>query len=111
MRHERRSCNLRVRESARELFGGRLAVKRQGEAFDVVRALPAVQRDDRGVEIEEALSAPELFVVDAVAALDLAVLLGSARLDVAMPDAGLLEREDEVQGELGAVVRLRLANR
>src|SRR5262245_50846202 len=111
MRHERYSGDLRVRQPMRELFGRGVALQRQREELDIVRALPAVKRDDRGVEIEEALAVPELFVVDAVAALDLAVLLRSSRLGVAMRDPGLFERENKVQRELSVVVRLHLADR
>src|SRR5882724_1525555 len=57
------------------------------------------------------MPAPELLVVDAVAALDLAVLLRTARADVAVANPGALDRQDEGERELGAVVSLNLANR
>jgi hypothetical protein len=52
--------------------------------------------------------APELLVVDPVAALHLAVLLGAARLDVPVPDAPALDREDEAERELGTAIGLDL---
>jgi len=50
-------------------------------------------------------------VVDLVAALHLAVLLGTARADVAVPDAAPLDGEDKGECELGTVVGLDLSNR
>jgi hypothetical protein len=54
-------------------------------------------RCDRGVESEKVLPSHELFVVDAVGALDLAIVLRHPRLDVAMSAARLFERENKVQ--------------
>ena len=45
-----------------------------------------------------------------MAALDLAVLLRTARADVAVANTGALDRQDEGERELGAVVGLNLAN-
>ena len=108
MRHDGPSSDLRVRERARELFGGSVAVEREREAFDIVGALPMGQRCSRGLEVQEALPSPELLVVDTVAPLHLPVLLGAPRLDAPMPDARLLHPEDKVQRELCAVIGLHL---
>jgi hypothetical protein len=50
-------------------------------------------------------------LIDPVAALDLAVLLRSPRSDVPVTDARLLQRQRKVEGKLGTVVRLDLADR
>ena len=50
-------------------------------------------------------------LVDAVAAFDLAVLLGAPRLDVPVAEAGELGGQHEVEGELGAVIGLHLLDR
>jgi hypothetical protein len=55
--------------------------------------------------------ASELLSVNAVTALDLAVLLGSARLNLAVANARSLDRQDEAEGELGPVAGLDLSNR
>src|ERR1044071_8355466 len=56
------------------------------------------------------MPAPELLVVDAMAALDLAVLLRTARTDVAVAHTGTLDGQEEGERELGTVVGLNLAN-
>jgi hypothetical protein len=85
-------------------------MQRGGETLDVVGPLPHAEGSGGGREVIKALATPELLAVDTVAALDLAVLLRAARLDVAMPDAGLLDGEREGQGELGAIVTLQAAD-
>ena len=44
----------------------------------IVRAFPGAQSDGRGIEVAESVTSPELFLVDAMTALYLAVLLGPA---------------------------------
>jgi hypothetical protein len=60
-----------------KFFGGCAPVKRQGEAFVVVSALPASESFSGRLEVLEAVPPPELLVVDAMAPLDFAVLLRS----------------------------------
>src|SRR5262252_5116571 len=57
------------------------------------------------------MASPDLLAVDAVAALDLAVLLRPARLDVAVPHAGSLYSQLKRQWKLGPVVALNLTDR
>lgn len=97
-------------EKARELLHRRLPVERQREALEVVDALPSTQGVDRGREVGRRHATPELLGVDAMAALDLAVLFRAARPDVAVFDARLLHRQREGQRELGAVVAVEPTN-
>lgn len=73
----------------------------------VVRILPAAERVCRVGEVAEVMAAPELLVVDPMAALDLPVLLGPPWADVAMADPRGLDREREGEGEFLAVVILK----
>ena len=59
-----------------QFLGGRPALHGHGEAQLVVHALPLADRNLGRLKGLEALSAPELLGVNAVTALDLAVLLG-----------------------------------
>jgi hypothetical protein len=72
---------------ARQLFGGRPPLKRQGEALVVVLGFPGPEADGGGGEIGEPLAAPELLVVNPMTALHLAVLLRAPRFDVAVADS------------------------
>ena len=69
-------------ENGRQFLGGRLALQGHGEAQLVVHALPLAERHLSRLKNLEAVPAPELLGVNAVTALDLAVLLGPARLNV-----------------------------
>src|SRR5882724_7493733 len=57
------------------LPGRSAAGKGQGEALIVVRGLPDSKRSSGRLEVGEAVPAPELLLIDAVAPLDFAVLL------------------------------------
>ncbi len=97
-------------KAQRELFSARLALERQGgEAFVVIVVLPRGQGWHSGLETGEGVPAPKLFLVSAVTALDLAVLLGMSRLDVPIPDPGLLN-DQEGQREFSTVVGLKFPN-
>src|SRR5262245_21795976 len=87
-----------------QLFGRGLALQGQREALIVIRPLPIPERHRGGVEVREALAAPELLVVDAVAPLDLPVLLRPSGADIPMPNAGRFHRERKRERELAAVV-------
>src|SRR5262249_19158324 len=63
------------RKKALKFFRGSLALQRDGEALEVVAALPCVERQEGCCEVGRCLSAPELLGIDAMAALDSAVLL------------------------------------
>ena len=76
----------------------------------VVSGLPRPKADGGGLEIGESLPPPELLLVDPMTALDLAVLLRAARLDVAMPDPEGLHGQGKGEGELMPVVTLELAD-
>src|SRR5262245_16224627 len=108
VRHMARS---RGRQHSREFLSGCAPVECHGEPVLVVDALPRTQRYRRSLECLEALTTPELVVVNAVTAFDLAVLFRAARPDVAMADAAALPREDEREWKLGAVIGLDLADR
>jgi hypothetical protein len=56
----------------------------------------------------EGVPPPKLLGIHAVAALDLAVLIGTPRLDVPKVDAAPLDGEEKGEGELRAVVGLQL---
>ena len=72
---------------------------------------PCAERRDGVVEGRESLSARELFGINAVAALNLAVLLEAPWADVPMRDARLHHLEREGERKFEAVVALELANR
>src|SRR5262249_44241203 len=74
-------------EDGRELLRRGEALQGHGEAPLVVFALPGPQADVRRLERREAGPPPELLGIDAMAAFDLAVLIGPARLDVPVPNA------------------------
>jgi hypothetical protein len=65
------------------------------EALKVVGTLPVAQRRGRRLEIVEGSMAPEFFVIDSMAALDLAILLRASRPDVSMADPRFLDRKRE----------------
>jgi hypothetical protein len=69
---------------------------------------PGAQTDSGRIEVIEAPAPPELFLIDPVAAFDLAVLLGTPRLDVPVPDPQGLHGQRECEGELLPVVALQL---
>jgi len=73
--------------------------------------LPLADRKFSRFKRLRARPAPELLGVNMVTALDLAVLLGPAGLNVAVANAHWLDRQDEAEGELGPVVGLDLSNR
>jgi hypothetical protein len=79
-------------------------MQRHREAFVVVPALPRGECLVGRIEILAAIASPEFFVIDAMAAFDLAVLLRASRPDIAHPHAEVLTGEREEQRELGAVV-------
>jgi hypothetical protein len=87
-----------------EFLGWRPALEGQREAIVVVVGFPGAQAHRGRIEILELLPAPELLLIDAVAAFDLAVLLGAPRLDVPVPDAQGLDRQGEREREFVAVV-------
>jgi len=70
---------LEGREQPIELFGARLAMQGHREALEVVHALPVPERDRRLIERTEAITCPELLVVDPMTTFDLAVLVRPRR--------------------------------
>ena len=101
----------RSRQQAREFFGRRPSLQRQGEALVVVSSFPGPEADRGRGEVVESLTAPELLVVNAMTALHLAVLLGAPGLDVAVPDPERLHGERKGEGKLMPVVALKLPDR
>ena len=89
-----------------KFFGGCAPVKRQGEAFVVVSALPASESFRGRLEVLEAVPPPELLVVDPMAPLDFAVLLRSPGPNVSVADPGGLDPEHEGKRELLPMVAL-----
>ena len=81
-----------------EFFGWCAPMERQGEAFVVVPGFPVLNGGRGCLEVRETLSAPELLLVDPVAAFHLAVLFRTPRADVAMPDPAALYREAKANG-------------
>ena len=71
------------------------AAERERKALKVVGTLPVAQRRGRRLEIVEGSMAPEFFVIDSMAALDLAILLRASRPDVSMADPRFLDRKRE----------------
>ena len=90
-----------------KFFGRRAALKSEGEAFIVVLALPAPKGGSGHLEVREALPAPELLLIDPMAPLDFAVLLGPAGPNVSMADPGGLDPQHKGEGELLPVVTLQ----
>ena len=76
----------------------------------VVGPLPSTERRGRLVEIGELVPPPKLFLVDAVAAFDLAVLLGPPWADVTVSDPGGFDAEDELERKLLSVVALQFSD-
>jgi len=72
----------------------------------VVVRLPGPQADRGRLEVLEAAPPPEFLLIDA-AALDLAILLRPARLDVVVADPERLNGEREREGELLPIVALQ----
>src|SRR5437867_485849 len=97
-------------EHGAEFLSGREAIERHREPLLVIDALPLTQLGRGSLEVLEGLAAPELLLVDPVAAFHLAVLFRTPRADVAMLDPAALYREDEGERELRAVIGLDLAN-
>ena len=75
------------REHGRQLLGGCPTVQRHREAQFVVDAFPLAESGRGRLEQLEGMPAPKLLGVNPVTALDLAVLLGPARLNVAVANA------------------------
>src|SRR5215813_1401601 len=96
-----------VAGGARPVFGRSAALKGQGEALIVVRGLPDSKPSCGRLEVGEAVPAPELLLIDAVAPLDFAVLLRASGPDVAMPDPSGFDPQHEGEGELLPVVTLQ----
>jgi hypothetical protein len=94
----------------REFLSRRLTVKRHRKPEAVVDLLPPLQRHGGLIEAREVVPIPKLLGINPVAALDLAVLFRMPRLNVPMPDAGLLHGQGDGQRGLGAVVRLQAAD-
>ncbi len=84
-------------ENGRQFLGGRPALQGHGEAEFVVHALPLADRHFGRLKGLEALPAPKLLGVNVVTALDLTVLLRSARLNLAVANAGTFDRKDEAE--------------
>src|SRR5712691_12715422 len=76
-----------------KVFGGGAALEGEGEAFIVVPGLPAPKGGRGGLEVREALPAPELLLIDPMAPLDFAVLLRPPGSNVVVADAGGLDRQ------------------
>src|ERR1700681_377874 len=74
-----------------KFFGRRAALQGEGEAFVVVPGLPAPKGGRGGLEVREALPAPELLLIDSMAPLDFAVLLRPPGSNVVVADAGGLD--------------------
>ena len=90
-----------------EFFGRGAALQREGEAFIVVLALPAPKGGGGRLEVREALPAPELLLIDPMAAFDFAVLLRPAGPNVPVADPGGFDPQHERKGELLPVVTLQ----
>src|SRR5262245_53053287 len=85
-------------------------LERDRETLMVVVPLPGAEADGGRVEIIKPLASPEFFLIDPVATLDLAVLLGTPWLDVAVPDPQRLNGQREAEWKLVPVVALELAD-
>lgn len=73
----------------------------------IVAPFPGEHGLGRGGEALEGGAAPEFFLINPMTAFDVAVLLGTPRLDVTQPQPRLLDREREGEREFGAVVDLQ----
>src|SRR5947207_2411998 len=71
------SANESRGKKAGELLRGRRSVQCHGEAIEVIPAFPRAELVSGRLKRGEGLPAPELLVVDAVAAFDFPVLLGT----------------------------------
>ena len=85
-------------------------MQREREALVVVTVLPLLQGGFGVAAICERLTVPKLFAVDAMAPLDLAVLLRPAGFDVPVPHAGRFDGQAERQRKFGPVIALNLLN-
>ncbi len=92
-----------------KFFGRGAALQREGEAFIVVPGLPAPKGGGGRLEVREALPAPELLLIDPMAAFDFAVLLRPAGPNVPVADPGGFDPQHEGKGELWPVVTLQLS--
>jgi hypothetical protein len=66
--------------------------------------IPILEGIVGGLEVLAVLASPEFFLVDPMASVDLAVLLGAPRAEIAHPNAEVLTREGEEERRLGTVV-------
>lgn len=76
----------------------------------VVDAFPLAERPVGGAERLERIPAPELFGIDPMAPLDVAVLVRPAGLDVPVTDALTLDGQEEGEGKLRSAVHLQLVD-
>lgn len=74
----------------------------------VVGVLPSWECPRRLFVGAKIVAAPELLLVDPMAALHLPVLLGTAGPDISMVDSGLCYGERKRQGKFGSIVGLEL---
>jgi hypothetical protein len=84
-------------KSGRQFLGGRSAAEREREALEVAGMFPVAEGRRGCLKGVEGSVPPELFVIDSMAALDLAVLLRAARPDIAMSNPCLLDGKREGQ--------------
>src|SRR6266536_1215018 len=105
------SASGRDAKDGRQLLGRGPALESHREPLRVVARLPRTEGARGFGEGAEGGAAPELLVVDAVAAFDFAVLLGAPRLDVPVSEAGELDGQHKVEREFGAVIGLHLLDR
>ena len=87
-----------------QLLHRRAVVERHRESFVVVLPLPSCERRFGVRDGVEVVLAPELFAVNPVTAFDLPILLGPARFDVPMFDAGGFHGQLEGDRKLRPVV-------
>ncbi len=78
-----------------EFFGRCAPMERQGESFVVVSGLPVPNGCSGSLEVLEALSTPELLLVDPMAPLDFAVLLRAPGPNVPVPAPGGFDPQHE----------------
>jgi len=99
-RRPRASGGLGEGQTQLQVLSRRLALRRERESFVVVLLLPGGESWHGRLEIGEGMAAPELLLVNAVTAFDLAVLLGKSCLDVPTPDPGFLNAQRKGQREI-----------
>src|SRR5215470_16866059 len=90
-----------------EFFRWCSALERQRESLIVVGGLPRAEGGRGDVEILEAVSPPELLLIDSVAPLDVAVLLGAPAANVPIADPRRFDREDEGERKPLQVIALQ----